>query len=319
MEKKGKYLEGWASVEIFDSEGELIPMEKLKEEMPTALKRGMPITVNHSDNVVGELTDYEFKFNEEQNAEGLWVKVLIFDDYPSDKKAWEDIDPTKKGKDDKKLSQFSIGGEYSIADDGTAKWIAPITLAITQKGMNPGADIVEKKEDTKSTIQTKDGESMEEDKKDTSSAKKEEKVEETKKEDKVEKSDDIQSRLEKMEKAYGEVSELKKEYGDRLAKIEAVLDSISEEEDKEHGTDKAIEEKEDAKKAKKEDEPCEKEDEEKKEAEHSKKEIASIKSELVELKAKFSKMENTVIRKTNQSYSPSDDTGMMATLQHMNI
>lgn len=289
MADEKRIIKGWASVEARDGEGELIPMDVLKKTMEGVKEREMPVTINHADSedfeIVGKLVDYEFKYNDEAQAEGLWVTCEIFQDpnNPKYDEVWKGIEPNLQGEDPEKFSQFSLSGQYKLDENGTAEWIAPTSLAITQKGMNDKADIVKK-----------EGDSMpdEKDPKDLGKEAGNEPEKGT--------NPDPGAEVAKP-KEDPEIFDAKKAFDglhDRLSKVENMLDSLSDEEEKEHGTDAAIEEKE---------EPAQKantEDEKTPDilAQHSK-ELSQAKAEIKDLKMKMAKYENMGIKKTIQSGS----------------
>jgi len=82
-----RIFEGWGSVEVIDRQGDLLPIDAMKEIMPIIMKRGGPLIDSHSNRVIGKLLDYQ-----------------IFKDYSIDDKVWNSI---KTGE----YKGFSLGGK----------------------------------------------------------------------------------------------------------------------------------------------------------------------------------------------------------------
>ena len=307
MAKKGKIYSGWGSVEVRDSDGELLPMQLLKKSMPSLEERDIPIMLGHgSDIVIGRLLDFDFRYNDEVGEEGIWLKFEIYDDYPSDEAAEEMIDK-------KETPELSIGGQYQLSENGTATWIAPMTWAVVGKGASQGATI-EKKDGEKLN---KEGDGMTEEKKDAPEAKDGKMETPEKKEEKPLEKDPGTEQKEEAPPfdAKAEHENLKKvvdEHGAQLSRILDLLDSLLEEEEKEHGTDAAITHEE----APKDTDSAisfGKEEKEKLEAQHSKmqEELIEMKGKVVQLEAQLSKALNTGVKHTVQSGGQAQQTNEM--------
>ena len=310
---KGRIFEGWGSVELRDSDGELIPMDVLEENMPTLEERDIPITLNHTDTIVGRLLDYEFKFNDEKGAKGIWLKFEIYDNYPVDEE-------TGDGIENGTLPELSIGGQYELSENGTATWIAPMTWAVTQKGASQGAKI-EKVDGA--NIKKNGGEGMEDEKKpatDELEAKKEDVVA-TPPEQKPPEADkdpgteqpapfDAKAEHENLAKAV-------EDQGARLSRIEDMLDALLEEEKKEQGTDAAI--------TQQEEKPADTDsaitfgkEEKSLFAEHSK-QLKEANDKMAKLEAQLAKYEHMGVKRTVQSGGSSTPNEMEGTMKEMGL
>lgn len=128
-----RLFRAWASVEIRDKQGEILPIDELKKTMYKLMKRGGPITISHTNQIVGKLLSYEFKMNPKYNREGVSVLGHIYSDTLADEEAWSKI---QSGE----FAQVSLGGIYKV-QNGVAQWIAPMELSIAPRGSNYGADI----------------------------------------------------------------------------------------------------------------------------------------------------------------------------------
>jgi len=100
---------GWGSVEIRDSDGELLPMSEFKKIMPVIMDRGGNLQDSHSNRNIGKILGYEFKIHPETKEEGVYLTAKIFDDYPLDDEVWKKIkNKTYKG--------FSFGGRGRLKE-----------------------------------------------------------------------------------------------------------------------------------------------------------------------------------------------------------
>ena len=134
---------GKASVEIVDSENELIRMSALEKSLPQLLKRAR-LTINHTDIIVGEILE-SFEHNgtiykTEVVDDTLWVVGKIYNDS-------QYLNEIINGIDTCKYNSFSISG-YVLSQKTTCdKQICynDITdfelssITICEKGMNPQA------------------------------------------------------------------------------------------------------------------------------------------------------------------------------------
>jgi len=130
-----RLFKSWATVEIRDKQGEIIPMGEFKKSMFKYFMRGAPLTLEHSDKVVGKLINYEFKENPRWGKEGCYVTGLIYNDYDIDTQVWKDI---QSGK----IKGLSVGGKYAV-QGGTAVWLNPMSFALGNPA-NPAAQIIVK-------------------------------------------------------------------------------------------------------------------------------------------------------------------------------
>lgn len=81
----------WASVEMKDKDGEIIPIDEIIAQQDTLLKRNGPITDEHSNKVVGETLAYKVLEHPKTKTKGVMHLNKIFDDHELDDKIWEEI------------------------------------------------------------------------------------------------------------------------------------------------------------------------------------------------------------------------------------
>ena len=282
-DEEQRQFQGWATVEIRDKDKELIPMDVLEPQMDKFMRRGAPISLNHSNWMVGTVKDYSFRKNEETGKPGLYILGQVHRDFPIDDDTWKSIQ-------DGSLDEMSIAGQFEIGEDGEATWAAPMEIALTgpaveSEAVNPAAKI-EGKTSAKSKIASTGDprkKSNIDEKVNEKKSNIDEKVDEKKayadadarmKEDEAAKqkaeSDSMNMKDEvggvgdvnvdaeehkageapggaAPEEAPAESYATKAEVENistRLSKIEGVLDSIADEEEGEHSTDAAIQQKE---------------------------------------------------------------------------
>lgn len=81
----------WASVEIKDNAGEVIPIEDIIEQQETLLERNGPISDEHSNQIIGQTIGFKVMENPTSNTIGVLHLSRIFDDYSIDQKVWDEI------------------------------------------------------------------------------------------------------------------------------------------------------------------------------------------------------------------------------------
>jgi hypothetical protein len=57
--EKKRIFEGWASVEVVDKQGEVVPAEELKKAMIDFMDRGGAIVFEHSNKPVGKVLQWQ--------------------------------------------------------------------------------------------------------------------------------------------------------------------------------------------------------------------------------------------------------------------
>lgn len=137
-----RIVAGWASVEIVDKQGDIVPVEVLERAMYDYMARGGDVFYGHHTLKVGKVVRWEVK-NMSDGKKGVWIEVQLDRGEVADK-VWQAI---KDGR----LVGFSIGGvgteEKSKvkADDGTEHEVDIITsielhdISIVESPANPEA------------------------------------------------------------------------------------------------------------------------------------------------------------------------------------
>ena len=81
----------WATAEVRDVQGEIIPIDEFKPIMPIIMKRGGNLMFMHSNKQVGKILNYEFRDKELQDGDSvraLYLTCQVFDDYGLDDLVW---------------------------------------------------------------------------------------------------------------------------------------------------------------------------------------------------------------------------------------
>jgi HK97 family phage prohead protease len=104
LSEDDRIVAGWASVEILDSQGDIIPIEEIERAMYILMDRGGQILYGHGNKPIGKILKWEIRKHPEADANGLWVVAKIYKDYPLDDEVWRLV---KEGQ----LKGFSIGAQ----------------------------------------------------------------------------------------------------------------------------------------------------------------------------------------------------------------
>lgn len=109
-----RLIGGWASLEIVDRQGDIVPIPELEKSMIKLMDRGGYIFYGHQNKPVGKILKWEVKEHPDLGVQGVYIIAKIFNDYELDNEVWGLI---KQGK----LSGFSIGGRSNKQDWAVAK------------------------------------------------------------------------------------------------------------------------------------------------------------------------------------------------------
>lgn len=81
----------WASVEMKDKAGEMIPVDDMAKQVNTLLLRGGPITDEHSNKIIGRTLAYKLLIHPDTQTKGILLLNKIFDDNGLDDQVWQEI------------------------------------------------------------------------------------------------------------------------------------------------------------------------------------------------------------------------------------
>jgi len=134
LDEKNRMFAVWSTAEIKDKQGDLIPFEAVMKIIPIILKRRAPITIAHTNKIVGEVIGMLPGTHPKYKVPAVRTMGRIFDDYRADDAAWEGL---KSGK----YKESSMGGQQAGRDaNGEVEWVETCEIAIVEAGANPGAD-----------------------------------------------------------------------------------------------------------------------------------------------------------------------------------
>jgi len=132
---------GYGSVEVVDKDGDLIPVEAIRDSMAKYFDIGGPITDMHSNRKVGEMLGY--KVTEKAGKPAIYFKGFIHDSFDYQNDVWKAMhNGTYEG--------LSIGAaktekEQVIFKDGQVFKVQPgvdvFEVAVVTKPANPGATL----------------------------------------------------------------------------------------------------------------------------------------------------------------------------------
>ena len=102
IDEDKRLVSGWATVEVVDKQGEIVPVSEMKKAMYAFMDRGGHVMFKHSNKPVGKVLKWDIEKHPEAGVYGIRIVAKIFDEYPVDDLVWNMI---KQGK----LKGFSIG------------------------------------------------------------------------------------------------------------------------------------------------------------------------------------------------------------------
>jgi hypothetical protein len=98
-----RIVEGWATVEVIDMQGEVIPIDLIKQAMLKYMDMGGPLVLAHSNKQIGKILQWEIRKHPATGTDALWIVAKIDKIYPTHDEVWEMI---KRGE----FKGFSVGG-----------------------------------------------------------------------------------------------------------------------------------------------------------------------------------------------------------------
>ncbi len=90
-DKKQRIVRGWISVEVKDSQGELIPVSQLRKSLNTWIMRGGMISDTHSNRIIGKGLRWFEAEHPGTGKPGIIIEYQIFNDYSIDNEVWDEI------------------------------------------------------------------------------------------------------------------------------------------------------------------------------------------------------------------------------------
>lgn len=99
-----RLIQGWASVDVKDLQGDSIPADVLSKAMLDYMDLGGPLLFKHKNRPIGKVLQWEVAKNEESGRNGVHIVGKLFDKYKSHNLIW---DASKKDQ----IKGFSIGAD----------------------------------------------------------------------------------------------------------------------------------------------------------------------------------------------------------------
>ena len=137
-----RLVEGYASVEIVDRQGDIVPVGALERAMLKYMERGGNVLYGHENKPVGRVLQWQIIDHPEYNVPAVRVVAMLNSGYKIEDQVWDYVK-------DKKLKGFSIGGtalqSKSFTNDKTgerAKMLEDLELSeisIVAEPANQGA------------------------------------------------------------------------------------------------------------------------------------------------------------------------------------
>jgi len=144
IDQDERIIKAWATVEVKDSQGDIIPIEEVAKIMPIIMDRGGLVMYKHSNKPVGKILGWEIREHPETGKPGLLLTIKIFDHYSIDDEVWEKI---KKGI----IKGISFGGiakgaEWTKDEEGNPvrvlRDIEGLEFSLVEEPANPYAKII---------------------------------------------------------------------------------------------------------------------------------------------------------------------------------
>ena len=103
LNEDDRLARSWFSIEVRDKQGDIVPIDELKRVMNVWMRRGAPMSDQHTNRVIGKGLNWQVKEHPETKMEGVLIDYQIFKDYSIDDQVWDDI---KSGR----RKGLSLGG-----------------------------------------------------------------------------------------------------------------------------------------------------------------------------------------------------------------
>jgi hypothetical protein len=103
LNEKDRLVRSWMTVEVTDSQGDIVPIDQVKRVMNTWFKRGATMIDQHTNRPIGKGLRWQEGIEPESKKPGVLLDYQVFDDYSIDDQVWEEI---KNGD----RTGLSIGG-----------------------------------------------------------------------------------------------------------------------------------------------------------------------------------------------------------------
>lgn len=112
VNKDERIVEGWLTVPVVDSDGEIIDIKEFVDLMPVIMERGGTVVEEHSNKVCGKILEWKVLpvdqtcktvDGNKQCKDGVWIKVQVYNNFSTDQETWDAI-----LKND--IKGFSFGG-----------------------------------------------------------------------------------------------------------------------------------------------------------------------------------------------------------------
>jgi phage head maturation protease len=152
IDSAARIFEGWATVEIVDKQGDIIPIDEVEKAFDIYVKNGGAIVENHSNKVVGRVISW--KREKKNGVDGIYIVGQIFEGLEPYDEVWEKV---KNGI----YKGLSFGGragkkavvKYNGKFVDVLQDITPLEISLCENPANPEALIeavsVAKSEDIK--------------------------------------------------------------------------------------------------------------------------------------------------------------------------
>lgn len=135
VDEDKRLVAGWASVEVKDLQGDIVPVAVLERAMYDLMSRGGVVMLEHSNVPVGRIVRWEVREHPETGRPGLWVEVELYRGTDYADSVWGLVREGKLrgfsisgfGREEKQ-KEVEVGGQRVVADLVTDLELTEISL-----------------------------------------------------------------------------------------------------------------------------------------------------------------------------------------------
>lgn len=91
LNEKERLVRSWSTVEMVDSQGDIVPISDIKRTLNIWMDRGAPINDLHSNRQVGKGLNWQIAEHPESKTDGVVIDYRIYDNYSRDNEVWDEI------------------------------------------------------------------------------------------------------------------------------------------------------------------------------------------------------------------------------------
>ncbi len=91
LNESDRLVRTWASVEVTDKQGDIVPIDQMRKVMNTWFKRGATMIDQHTNRPIGRGLSWKEETHPKTKTPGIVLDYQVYDDYSIDDQVWEEI------------------------------------------------------------------------------------------------------------------------------------------------------------------------------------------------------------------------------------